>query len=90
MTVWIEPVKMVIISSLVWLALSVIVVLLAGTSERSFVLFTPAPKSCIRPSPFAAVHLREGPVLVGVSAIHVLWEQMNLLWLARVLSAMAL
>jgi uncharacterized RDD family membrane protein YckC len=43
-TVWIEPVKMVIISSLVWLALSVIVVLLAGTSERSFVLFTPAPK----------------------------------------------
>jgi len=41
--VWIEPVKMVIISSLVWLALPVIVVL-AGTSERSFVLFTLAPK----------------------------------------------
>ena len=44
MTVWIEPIKMVMISSLLWLGSSVIAILLSGTAERSFLLFAPAPK----------------------------------------------
>jgi hypothetical protein len=43
-TVWIEPLKMVVISSLIWLALSAISLILAGASERSFILFSPTPK----------------------------------------------
>ena len=44
MTVWIEPIKMVAISSALWLLLCVIAILLVSVSERSFVLFTPVPK----------------------------------------------
>ena len=44
MTVWIEPLKMVVISSVVWLLLSAISLLVAGASERSFILFSPKPK----------------------------------------------
>jgi hypothetical protein len=43
-TVWIEPMKMVAISSALWLLLCVIAILLVSVSERSFLLFTPAPK----------------------------------------------
>lgn len=44
MTLWIDLVKMVAISSLLSLVLCVIAVLLAGGSERLFLLLTPAPK----------------------------------------------
>jgi uncharacterized RDD family membrane protein YckC len=43
-TVWIEPLKMVVISSVVWLVLSAISFILAGASERSYMLFVPTPK----------------------------------------------
>ena len=44
MTVWIDLVKMVAISSLLSLLLCIIAVLLAGGSERLFLLVTPTPK----------------------------------------------
>jgi hypothetical protein len=43
-TVWIEPIKMVAISSALWLLLCVIAILLVSVSERSFLLLTPTPK----------------------------------------------
>ena len=44
MNVWLEPVKMVVISSVVWLVLCLIAILLAGVSQRSSLLLTPAPR----------------------------------------------
>ena len=44
MTVWIDVIKMVAISSLLSLVLCILAVLLAGGSERLFLLVTPAPK----------------------------------------------
>jgi hypothetical protein len=44
MNTWLDPMKMVAISSVLWLVLCVFTILLAGVSERSFLLFTPTPK----------------------------------------------
>ena len=44
MTVWVDTIKMVAISSALWLVLCVVVILLAGVSERAFLLLTPNPK----------------------------------------------
>ena len=44
MNVWIDSVKMIAISSMLWLVLCVIAILLMGLSERSFLLVTPTPR----------------------------------------------
>ena len=44
MTVWIDVVKMVAVSSLLFLVLCFLAVLLAGSLERLFLLITPTPK----------------------------------------------
>ena len=43
-TVWIDLIKMVTISAVISLVLCIVAVLLAGISERSFLLFAPSPK----------------------------------------------
>ena len=44
MNLWVDPMKMVAITSMVWLVLCLIAILLAGVSERSAQLLTPAPR----------------------------------------------
>ncbi|MGH9494213.1 MAG: hypothetical protein ACRD3B_04385 [Candidatus Sulfotelmatobacter sp.] len=43
-TVWIDLIKMLVIASLLSAGLCIVAVLLAGTSERLFMLLTPSPK----------------------------------------------
>ena len=51
----------------------------AGRNIRAVLrpVYTCAEVACIRASPFALVYLREGRVLVGISAVRVLWSELT-------------